>query len=182
MFIFKLIVNLLTILNLIKIVFTAGGQVEFETKFGKIFGESIEGYKGRKLTVLRGVPFAKPPTADLRFKKPQQLDKFPANPFDATKNALICTQMMSKKRVASEMKGKKDDSAKDDDILSGNVDAKGGIIPVFRDTTEMDDSEDCLYMNIFVPQTATKNKGIVIYFHGGMFNLGKYDSAHFFTF
>lgn len=77
-------VNLLTFLNIINIVWSAEAQTEFETKYGKIRGEVAEGYKGKKLTILRGVPFAKPPIGDLRFKKPQELDKFPSDPLEVS--------------------------------------------------------------------------------------------------
>lgn len=51
--------------------------------------------------------------------------------------------MMSKKmqeKFKDEMEGA--DNKKEADIMSENVDAKGGIISVFRETAEMDDSED----------------------------------------
>ena len=58
---------------------------------------------------------------------------------------------------------------------------------MFKESAEMDDSEDCLYMNIFIPVSATKNKAIVMYIHGGMFVSGGaspkvYDFSIFSTF
>lgn len=58
---------------------------------------------------------------------------------------------------------------------------------MFKESAEMDDSEDCLYMNIFIPVSATKNKAIVMYIHGGMFvsggaSLKVYDFSIFSTF
>lgn len=77
-----LIVNLLTIANIFKFAIGGDVQLEFETKYGKIIGVEAEGYKGKKLTILRGVPFAKPPVGDLRFKKTAEIDKFPSDPFE----------------------------------------------------------------------------------------------------
>lgn len=59
-------------------------QTEFDTKYGKLKGEVADGYKDKKVTILRGVPFAKPPIGDLRWKKPEALDKFPSDPFEVS--------------------------------------------------------------------------------------------------
>lgn len=90
--------------------------------------------------------------------------------------------MMSKKRISKEL-----DDNKKDDIMEENIDAKAGIISIFKETADMDDSEDCLYMNIYIPASGTKNKAIVMYIHGGMFVSGGasakvYDFSIFSTF
>lgn len=79
-----LLISLIVIFSVFGLVL--GDDTEFETKYGKIKGELAEGYKGKKLVILRGVPFAKPPIADLRFKKTQELDKFPADPFEVRRS------------------------------------------------------------------------------------------------
>lgn len=78
------VVNLLTILAVARLGQCGDVQTEFDTKYGKLKGEVADGYKDKKLTILRGVPFAKPPIGDLRWKKPQELDKFPSDPFEVS--------------------------------------------------------------------------------------------------
>ena len=79
------VVNLLlTILAVARFGLCGDVQTEFETKYGKLKGEVADGYKDKKLTILRGVPFAKPLIGDLRWKKPQELDKFPSDPFEVS--------------------------------------------------------------------------------------------------
>lgn len=82
--------------------------------------------------------------------------------------------MMSKKRM-KQMQGEMEDKGMKDDVtMNDKIEAKGGIISIFKEAAELDDSEDCLYMNIYVPSGGTKNKAILIYIHGGMFVSGKF--------
>ena len=79
-----LAVRLLTVLAVARVCLGGDVQTEFDTKYGKLKGVVADGYKDKKLTILRGVPFAKPPVGDLRWKKPQELDKFPSDPYDVS--------------------------------------------------------------------------------------------------
>ena len=122
-----IVVNLFTILAVVRVGLCGDVQTEFETKYGKLKGEVAEGYKDKKVVVLRGVPFAKPPIGDLRWKKPAELEKFPSDPYEATKNAPLCIQMMSKKmqeKFKDEMNGA--ENKKETDIMSENVDGEFG--------------------------------------------------------
>ena len=79
-----IVVNLFTILAVVRVGLCGDVQTEFETKYGKLKGEVAEGYKDKKVVVLRGVPFAKPPIGDLRWKKPAELEKFPSDPYEVS--------------------------------------------------------------------------------------------------
>ena len=43
--------------------------MQVKTKYGELKGVSQKGY-----TVFKGVPYAKPPVGELRWKRPQELD------------------------------------------------------------------------------------------------------------
>ncbi|PNF39410.1 Esterase FE4 [Cryptotermes secundus] len=60
-------------------------------KHGSLKGHRLTSRKGREIFAFQGVPYAKPPVGELRFKPPQ-----PAEPWtgvlDATKEAPVCVQ------------------------------------------------------------------------------------------
>ena len=123
-----------------------------ETKYGKISGVECDNY-----TVYRGVPYAKPPVGDLRWKAPQEPDAF-EEVFVADKFSPICPQ-------------NKQDS--DGPQMGFNYGKE-----FYSDTKyEREMSEDCLYLNIWTPRNANENDKLPVafYIHGGAF-MGGYSS------
>ncbi len=115
----------------------------YTTKYGQIKGVNMGDY-----TVLKGVPYAKPPIGDLRFKAPQPLDPwdgiYEANSFNDA-----CVQHL------------------------GTEDPLWG--PEFYSEKEWirNQSEDCLYLNIWVPNNAEGKKlPVAFWIHGGAFLSG----------
>lgn len=96
------------------------------------------------------IPYAKPPTGDLRWRRPQPLDKaFSCNStdgtsFDATNFGPLCPQPVYSKGVAK----------------------KSGYSW----------GEDCLQVNIWTPRVpkpdGSKKWPVIIWFHGGWFQIG----------
>ncbi|XP_058123518.1 juvenile hormone esterase-like [Anopheles ziemanni] len=87
-----------------------------------------------------GIPFAKPPVGDLRFKNPQPADSW-EGVYNATTGKDACIQKIS--------------------LIPG--------APTFG-------GEDCLYLNVFVPQNAyspaPRPLPVMVYIHGGGFFYG----------
>ena len=49
----------------------------------------------------------------------------------------------------------------------------GGFFALTKAFYKIEDSEDCLYMNIFLPATPSKERrSMVLFLHGGMFSMG----------
>uniref|UniRef100_A0A0N5BJ62 Acetylcholinesterase n=1 Tax=Strongyloides papillosus TaxID=174720 RepID=A0A0N5BJ62_STREA len=96
-----------------------------------------------KVTEYLGIPFAKPPIGDLRFKSPQPLDEPAWNQtFEADKPANACLQGIN-------MKG-----------FEG--------MDFFAKKKEQ--SEDCLQLNMWVPQKP--NGAVLVFIFGGGFRFG----------
>ena len=110
------------------------------TKFGPVIGQKINP-KGSTRTVDRylGIPYAKPPVGPLRFRRPLPFDGKWSEPFEATKWPPMCPQFEGKFQLDSK-KYKKTD--------------------VY--------SEDCLYLNIWVPEKSNNElKPVLVWIHGG---------------
>ncbi len=118
-----------------------------ETKYGK-----IEGIDHGWYTEYLGVPYAKPPVGELRWKEPQIPDSF-----DGTYQAV----KFPKKAV------QKDGSSPpwDKDFYDD---------PNYIPQT----SEDCLYLNIYVPKEA-KDCPVAFWIHGGAFLGGNASEKEF---
>ncbi len=115
-----------------------------ETKYGR-----IEGVDQGDYVEYRGVPFAKPPVGDLRWKAPQ-----PPEPFAGVYQA-------------TEFKAK---SVQEDGHSGPPYDRDFHDDPGF----ERPSSEDCLYLNIYAPKDA-KGCPVALWIHGGAF-MGGYSS------
>ncbi|XP_036604056.1 cocaine esterase-like [Trichosurus vulpecula] len=118
------------------------------TEFGQIQGTQIsikEIDKG--VNVFLGIPFAKPPVGALRFSPPQPPDSW-SNVRDATAHPPSCLQNFTfLERMAM--------------VMKGNI-----------STTAI--SEDCLYLNIYVPVFAKEGARlpVMVWIHGGALAFG----------
>lgn len=102
---------------------------------GVLVGETLDGVR-----VFRGVPYAKPPIGDLRWKAPQKLDKWPGERA-AVAHEPPCPQPVN---------------------MDGSTNG-GGVAGV--------QSEDCLYLTVYAPASATKAP-VVMWLYGGAAFLG----------
>ncbi|KAJ8673055.1 hypothetical protein QAD02_004316 [Eretmocerus hayati] len=114
-----------------------------ETPLGKVFGHYKVSENGRKYAAYEGIPYAKPPMGKLRFEDPVAL----RNPFrrlSATKKSGVCAQYY--------------------DVPPG----KDGQ-PVLNGSLQ--GTEDCLYLNIYVPELEDPKKlmPVIFFIHGGSF-------------
>ncbi len=111
------------------------------TKYGKLSGVDLGGY-----TEYRCVPYAKPPVGELRWREPQ--------PPEAWNGVYEATEYASRCMVPHW-----------DDSLPYSRD--------FRDNPAFDrpQSEDCLYLNIWVPNSGEKLP-VAFWIHGGAFMAG----------
>ncbi|XP_036604071.1 cocaine esterase-like [Trichosurus vulpecula] len=113
------------------------------TESGQIQGTQIS-IKGidKGVNVFLGVPFAKPPVGALRFSPPQPPDSW-SNVRDATSHPPMCSQDIA--------------------LLEKMTRAMKWNIPVTAD------SEDCLYLNIYVPAHAKEGARlpVMVWIHGG---------------
>ncbi len=109
------------------------------TKYGKIEGVSQDG-----CAVFRGIPYAAPPVGELRFRRPQ-----PPAPWEGV---LRADKWGDKSVQFSNPRGtfyKKE--------FYSNPDFDAPI------------SEDCLYLNVWVPENMGGDLPVAVYVHGGAF-------------
>ena len=125
----------------------------FKTNKTEFIG-SVAKEKGDKKTIsFVGIPFAKPPVGDLRWKAPRELDGYPET-FKATTLPNRCMQ------------------------VSNFYDSMDGI-----EGESIIGSEDCLYLNIYLSEKAYKSKEklpVVFWIHGGG-NTWGYSASNIFT-
>lgn len=114
------------------------------TKNGKVRGKSLP-VLGGTVTAFLGIPYAQPPLGRLRFKKPQSLAKW-SDIWNATKYANSCYQNI-------------------DQTFPGFLGSE-----MWNPNTDL--SEDCLYLNVWVPAPKPKNATVMVWIYGGGFQSG----------
>lgn len=111
-----------------------------ETKYG-----SIEGARSaiQKITVFKGVPYAKAPVGDMRWRAPAEPEKW-----DGVKK---CIEFAPAAIQSAHPKG----SFYEIEFYEGGADV----------------SEDCLYLNVWA-DLEIKNKPVMVWYHGGAYMHG----------
>ncbi|XP_046566292.1 acetylcholinesterase-like [Haliotis rubra] len=120
----------------------ASGQ-EVDTTHGKVVGLSTS-VLGKTINMYYGIPYAKPPVGDRRFKYPQSLDPWRPEVKDARTMKPSCHQPVE---TAEGMPWRS--------------------IP-------LNFSEDCLYINVWTPANATASTNLttMVWIYGGSFQTG----------
>ncbi|CAG5115703.1 unnamed protein product, partial [Candidula unifasciata] len=135
---------LLSVSTLFSLVATAtASTVTQATTLGSIRGTIIE-HSAIQVKVFYGIPYAKPPVGELRFKAPEPLAGWTGTR-DATILPSACWQPIDTKFDRFPM------------------------VEMWNANTNM--SEDCLYLNMWVPDTADP-KAVMVWIYGGAFNAG----------
>ncbi|KAL4219722.1 hypothetical protein ACF0H5_020136 [Mactra antiquata] len=120
---------------------SGNGPIRNTTK-GRVLGKN-EYVHGTKVEVFWGIPFAKPPVGELRFKHPVPTDPWTGE-YNATERPNACVQ------------GRDDSGHEGAEVWNANTPT----------------SEDCLYLNVWVPSTGSENKAVMIWIFGGGFYSG----------
>ena len=125
----------------------------YETAYGKVQGVFN---KEGTVEVFAGIPYAKPPIEDLRWKKPQKAD-----PWD---DILLADHFMA---MAMQ--------EKDLPIYSSIARIVGyhDYVPELGDEYDFKASEDCLYLNIWRPSKPEGKVPVLVYIHGGSLKSGQ---------
>ncbi|CAL8109300.1 unnamed protein product [Orchesella dallaii] len=117
---------------------------QVQTTTGMLHGIK-KGVRGKDVHIYLGVPFAKPPLGPLRFKKPIAVEPWNGT-FYATRQPNTCyqEQFVSFPKFQGEM--------------------------MWNPNTNI--SEDCLYLNMWVPKGRKSNMPILIWIYGGGYMAG----------
>lgn len=112
---------------------------------GKIRGKTVTSATGKKLDVFLGIPYAQPPIGQLRYRHPRPVEKW-TGILNATTRPNSCFQIVD--TVFGDFQGA--------DMWNPNTNL----------------SEDCLYVNVFVPHPRPKNSPVMLWIYGGGFFQG----------
>lgn len=105
----------------------------------------IRGYRDNDLDIYKGIPYAKPPVGNRRWRAPEPMDSWEGIK-DCTKFSASCMQ----------------DKQKAEEPYTQEF--------VIDDSTGY--SEDCLYLNVWSKNDHKKKKPVIVYVHGGAFVSG----------
>jgi para-nitrobenzyl esterase len=115
-------------------------------KYGEISGIEKEEY-----TIFKGIPYAKPPIGNLRWKAPQEPDCW---------EGVLQAEEFSKKAIQD---------GKDGVDFNSFYGKEFHSMPEY----EVEQSEDCLYLNVWTPIVENAEKlPVMVWFHGGGFMAG----------
>lgn len=100
---------------------------------------------GKKIDVFTNIPYAQPPVGPLRYRHPKPIEKW-SGVLNTTQQPNSCVQIM--------------------DTLFGDFVGAD----MWNPNTQL--SEDCLYVNVFVPHPRPKNSPVMLWIYGGGFFQG----------
>ncbi|KAL3223154.1 hypothetical protein MRX96_027758 [Rhipicephalus microplus] len=140
---------------------TLGFNPVVKTSTGSVMGRRVQ-HGGKEVDVFYGIPYAKPPLGDYRFREP-----FPVEPWSGTYNATF------KRPSCVQIKPQVDNSS---------------YAPLLKMANMQPVSEDCLTLNVWRPATCENSEcrdlPVFVYIYGGGFAVGDaslfiYDGVHF---
>lgn len=106
--------------------------------------------KDKKVEIYAGIPYAKPPVKELRWKEPQDVANW--------EGVLDCRYFQARSMQS------------DDNFIIGSlvdIYASKGWHPDYHEKISEPSSEDSLYLNIWRPANNKTNLPILVYIHGG---------------
>lgn len=112
---------------------------------GKMRGKTMISSTGKKIDVFMSIPYAQPPLGALRYRHPRPVEKW-SGVLNATHQPNSCVQIV-------------------DTTFGDFVGAD-----MWNPNTPM--SEDCLYVNVFVPHPRPKKSPVMVWIYGGGFFQG----------
>lgn len=127
-------------------------EPEVKTSYGRLQGRDENGVK-----VFRGIPFAKPPAGNLRFRPPERPDLWDGlRP--ALTNGAACPQPVPQP-------------------------VQGSIFQGMFGAREVEMGEDCLNLNVWTPGLDSARRPVMVWIHGGGYRSGSgsspmYDGAN----
>ncbi len=111
--------------------------------------------KDKTVQIYAGIPYAKPPVGDLRWKEPQDVDNW---------DGIRECDYFAPKSMQPE-------STPVTSVLADIYSSKGWY-PDYNMTPEQNMSEDSLYLNIWRPSNNQTNLPILVFIHGGSLTTG----------
>ncbi|XP_064009341.1 cholinesterase isoform X1 [Pogoniulus pusillus] len=114
------------------------------TRKGRVRGTSLQ-VLGGTVTAFLGIPYGQPPIGQLRFRKPEPRESW-SDIWDATRHANSCYQLI-------------------DTTFPGFAGSE-----MWNPKTNL--SEDCLYLNVWIPSPKPKNATVMVWIYGGSFESG----------
>lgn len=131
------------------------------TSYGKLRGlrAALPGELLGPVQQFLGVPYAAPPTGERRFQPPEPPSSW-AGVRNATRFAAVCPQQLDERALLRDMLPV---------WFTANLDTLAAYV--------QDQSEDCLYLNIYVPteddmREPGGKKPVMVYIHGGSYMEG----------
>ncbi|PTA88438.1 carboxylesterase [Kosakonia sp. H7A] len=119
----------------------------------------IQGLRENALDIFRGIPYARPPVGSLRFRNPQ-----PLSPWEGIRNAVVsgpASFQMNLNNTHTVMEQVKR-------IAPGVPGVPAWPAYVGKTYHHENISEDCLYLDVWVPENAGRKKmPVYVYYHGG---------------
>jgi para-nitrobenzyl esterase len=131
---------------------TAAGEAAAAGPVVQIDSGALRGAVIGSALAFRGIPYARPPVGDLRWAPPQSPDSW-SGVKDATKPGSPCTQRTSG--------------------LAPFFDPMAKAYGTGFEQAPLDSSEDCLYLDVWAPQSTAKQPlPVMVWLHGGSNTVG----------